>query len=72
MSITIAPFEVTPSRDNNFYPGLNGRNPAIKGRNQSIQYWGIYLDNEAISYTSSKDHAEKTKKWMEKWLRNQI
>lgn len=71
MSITIAPLEVTPSRDINFSPGFDGKDQAIKDKNKPIQYWGIYLGNETISYTSSKDHAEKTKEWMEKWLRNQ-
>jgi len=71
LSITIAPLEVIPSRDINFYPGLDGKDQVIKDKNKPIQYWGIYLGNETISYTSSKDHAEKTKEWMEKWLRNQ-
>lgn len=71
LSITIAPLEVTPSRDINFYTGLDGKDQVIKDKNKPIQYWGIYLGKETISYTSSKDHAEKTKEWMEKWLRNQ-
>jgi hypothetical protein len=71
LSITIAPLEVTPSRDINFFPGLDGTDQVIKDKNKPIQYWGIYLGNETISYTSNKDHAEKTKEWMEKWLRNQ-
>jgi hypothetical protein len=70
LSITIAPLEVTPSRDINFYPSSDGRNEVSKDQNKPIQYWGIYLDNETISYASSKDHAEKTKEWMEKWLTN--
>jgi hypothetical protein len=71
LSITIAPLKVTPSRDINFFPGLDGTDQFIKDKNKPIQYWGIYLGNETISYTSNKDHAEKTKEWMEKWLRNQ-
>ena len=31
-------------------------------------YWGVYLNDELISYTSSKQLAEKTKLWMENWL----
>ena len=71
LSITIAPLEVTPSREINFSPSSDRKNKVIKDQNKPIQYWGIYLDNETISYTSSRDHAEKTKEWMEKWLRNQ-
>ena len=70
LSITIAPFEVIPSQGMNFYPSSDGKNEVIKNQNKPIQYWGIYLDNETISYTSSRDHAEKTKEWMEKWLTN--
>jgi hypothetical protein len=70
LSITIAPLEVIPSRDINSYPGLHGKDQAVKDKNQPVRYWGIYLDDEPISYTSTMDHAEKTKEWMEKWLRN--
>jgi hypothetical protein len=70
LSITIAPLEVTPGGDINCSPSSDGNNEIIKVQNKPIQYWGIYLDNEAISYASSKDHAEKTKEWMEKWLTN--
>jgi hypothetical protein len=31
-----------------------------------ITYWGIYLDDRYISYTSSREQAERTKVWMEK------
>jgi hypothetical protein len=34
-----------------------------------ITYWGIYLDDRHVSYTSSRELAEKTKLWMEKWLK---
>jgi hypothetical protein len=37
-----------------------------------ITYWGIYLDDRYISYTSSKELAEKTKVWMEKWLKARL
>jgi len=36
--------------------------------NDKVTYWGIYLDGKQVSFTSSKELAEKTKVWMEKWL----
>jgi hypothetical protein len=70
LSITIAPLEVTPSREFDLYSGLNEKDQDLTDRNMPVRYWGIYLDDEAISYTSNKEHAEKTKEWMEKWLRS--
>ena len=33
-----------------------------------ITYWGIYIDNNKFSITSTKEKAENTKEWIEKWL----
>jgi hypothetical protein len=37
-----------------------------------ITYWGIYLDDKHVSYTSSRELAEKTKVWIEKWLKDRL
>ncbi|HSE83216.1 MAG TPA: hypothetical protein VLB01_01550 [Thermodesulfobacteriota bacterium] len=62
MTITIAPFTVS---------SLNSAmNENSKDVHSPIIYWGIYLDDKYISHTSSKEQAEKTKVWIEKWLRD--
>ncbi len=64
MRISIKP--ITINLDGKIIASLNRRekddcvDPVI--------YWGIYLNNEQISYTSTRELAEKTKLWMEKWL----
>ncbi len=68
MTITIAPFTVDTSRD---CPALTvgyEREERAKRNHPSITYWRIYLDDKYISCTSSKELAEKTKVWVEKWL----
>jgi hypothetical protein len=68
MTITITPFTFNiPERSK-----LLTNRHEIKDQAPAIVYWGIYLNNEQISYTSSKELAEQTKLWMEKWLRNEI
>jgi hypothetical protein len=68
MMITITPFAIDLSEASNL-PSLKQKK---ENRTPTIIYWGIYLNNEQISYTSSKDLAEETKLWIEKWLRNEI
>lgn len=70
LSITIAPLEVTPSQGFAVYSGLSEEGRELTDKEKPVIYWGIYLDDEAISYTSNREHAEKTREWMEKWLRN--
>jgi hypothetical protein len=53
MTITIEPYTI---------------NSNIENSNIPITYWGIYLDDNKISTTSTKEQAEKTKEWMENWL----
>jgi hypothetical protein len=62
--ITITPFTVNLPETSNL-PSLKHK---TEKRTPTIIYWGIYLNNEQISYTSSKELAEETKLWMEKWL----
>ena len=64
LSITIEPFTI------NTNSGFKSpRALREKGANNPITYWGVFLDNENISYTSKKELAEQTKEWMEKWLK---
>ena len=67
MIITITPFAVNVPENSNL-PLLKRKR---KERTPTIIYWGIYLNNEQISFTSSKELAEDTKLWMEKWLKTQ-
>jgi hypothetical protein len=70
MTITIAPFTVHTSYD---YPALlvmHEKQEQSKRDYLPITYWGIYMDDKHISYTSSRELAEKTKVWIEKWLKD--
>jgi len=63
LQITIEPFTIDP---NSKY-----KSPIVSREladNNPLTYWGVYLNDENISYTSSRELAEKTKEWMEKWL----
>ncbi len=68
MTVTIAPFKVNPSCK--WLASQFGLEEKEYGERKllPITYWGIYLDDKYISYTSSKELAEKTKIWMERWL----
>jgi hypothetical protein len=65
MDVTINPFVSNSDRSLN----RGHVNDKIEKRNRPpITYWGIYLDGKIVSYTSSKELAEQSKIWMEKWL----
>ncbi len=67
MAIRVVPFTVYPAQK--FGPQLiEDIEEQTKKNDSEITYWGIYLDKKQVSYTSSKELAEKTKAWMEKWL----
>jgi hypothetical protein len=72
MTITIAPFIVDTSYDCPVLPVGYEREERAKMDYLSITYWGIYLDDKYISYTSSEELAEKTKVWIEKWLNDRL
>jgi len=71
-TITISPFT--------FYPECGCKAPLPghekeehdKMNHQPITYWGIYMDGKNISYTSTRELADKTKVWMEKWLEDRL
>ena len=65
MDITIVPLTVNSNDKSKLLP--------IKDNLMApIIYWGVYLNDECVSCTSSKELAEKTKLWMEKWLKDQV
>jgi len=68
MTIRIIPFIINRA-ENLQPPPVEDLEKEKEGYDPAITYWGIYLDNQQVSYTSSKELAEKTKLWMEKWLR---
>lgn len=69
MAITVAPLEVAPSPGFAFYERSNEKGQKLTDKKKPVVYWGIYLDDETISYTSNREHAERTREWMEKWLK---
>ncbi len=73
MIITIAPFTVRPNYG--FTAPMIGhdiKEEYIGREHLQTTYWGIYADDKYVSYTSSKELAEKTKLWMEKWLKDRL
>lgn len=73
MTITIAPFTVD-SRSSSSYtaPPVWDINKEKRTQKNPLIYWGVYIDDKYVSYTSSKELAERTKVWMEKWLRERL
>ena len=67
MNVTIIPFTIDQSSDSNVLPSIYGKG-AVKKR-PLITYWKIYLDDNYFSFVSSREIAEKTKQWIEKWLK---
>jgi hypothetical protein len=68
MVITVAPFTVNPDCSC-VLSAVEYREEHIKRHHLPITYWGVYIDDKYVSYTSTKELAEKTKLWMEKWLK---
>ncbi|HSE84456.1 MAG TPA: hypothetical protein VLB01_07915 [Thermodesulfobacteriota bacterium] len=72
MTITIAPLTVSPACNCNILQAGLAREEHLRRYHKPITYWGIYVDEKYVSYTSSKEFAEKTKRWVEKWLRDRL
>ena len=72
MAITIAPFRINTSCYRSALQFGYEKEEQTKRNHLLITYWGIYLDDKHISYTSSKELAEKTKLWIEKWLKDRL
>lgn len=60
MTITIASFAVETSCASPALSVGHEREEHTKRNHLPITYWGAYLDGKYISYTSSKELAEKT------------
>jgi hypothetical protein len=69
MTVKIAPFIINPDYDFKALPVKYKKGRYTERNYPPIVYWGIYLDDKYISHTSNKEQAEKTKTWLEKWLR---
>lgn len=67
MNITITPFTVNPSCDCKA-PLVQYEDERHLKNHLPITYWGIYVDDKHVSFVSSKELAEETKLWMERWL----
>jgi hypothetical protein len=72
MTIKIAPFTVEPICNCEASAVGYRKEEHIKKEHMPITYWGIYMDDKYVSYTSSRELAEKTKAWMEKWLEGRL
>ena len=71
-TITISPFTFYPECGCNVPLPGHEKEEHYKMNRQPITYWGIYMDGENISYTSTRELADKTKVWMEKWLEGRL
>jgi hypothetical protein len=72
MTIRITPFTVGSTRNLRALLIEDMNEEKIKKNNPPLTYWGIYLDDKQISYTSSKELAEETQLWTEKWLSHKL
>ncbi|MFI5323920.1 MAG: hypothetical protein ACHQ6U_10390 [Thermodesulfobacteriota bacterium] len=68
MDIKVAPYTFEPSCDCS--PEVVGfdKNIHICDIHAPITYWGVFLNENRVSMTSSRELAEKTREWMEDWL----
>ena len=68
MDIKIVPYTFESSCDCS--PEAIGfdKNLHINTIHVPITYWGVLLNENRVSMTSSLELAEKTKEWMENWL----
>ena len=68
MEITIAPYIVEPSCDCPYESVGMDRELHNKDFHLPITYWGVFLGENKVSATSSREQAERTREWMENWL----
>jgi hypothetical protein len=71
MTIRVAPFTVGP-KCNCISTFGHEKKEHIRQDHVPVTYWGVYVDDKPISYTSNKQLAENTKLWIEKWLRGRF
>ncbi len=68
MDIKIVPYTFDPTCDCSPDAVGSDKNLHIESVHAPITYWGVFLNDNRISTTSSRELAEKTKAWMENWL----
>ena len=68
MDIKIVPYTFDPSCDCSPEAVGSDKNLHIERSHAPITYWGVFLNENRVSTTSSRELAEKTKAWMENWL----
>lgn len=61
MTITISPLTVNLIPNCHPTLTLQENKGSITDEYPHVTYWGIYLDGKYVSYTSSRERAEKTK-----------
>lgn len=67
-TVTIAPFRVDSRYTSKVPPAVYEETEKVS--DLPVTYWGVYVDNEYVSFVSSKELAEKTKAWMERWVKD--
>ena len=68
MDITIVPLTINSDDKSKLLPIRDEKDKLIA----PVIYWGVYLNDECVSYTSSKELAERTKIWVRNWLTNRV
>jgi hypothetical protein len=68
-TITIARFSIDASHDYSALLVGHVKEEHTEGNHLPISYWGIFLDDKYVSYTSNRELTKKTKTWVEKWLK---
>ncbi len=71
-TITVSPFTYQPECECSLPFSGHEREEHVKNCHTPITYWGIYMDDKHLSYTSSKELAEMTQVWIEKWLKDRL
>jgi hypothetical protein len=71
MDIRLEPYTFEPSC--NCPPDEVGfdKDLHIRDSHIPITYWGVFINEDRVSMTSSRELAEKTKVWIENWLASQ-
>ena len=68
MDIKIVPYKFDPTCDCSPDAVGSDKSLHIESVHAPITYWGVFLNDNRVSTTSSRELAEKTKAWMENWL----
>lgn len=72
MTLRIEPFTVDTNYEESRALIETNKEKNKENKDIPITYWRIYLDDDYVSHTSSRELAEETKAWMEKWLEGRL